>query len=295
MQMLRPCAAALLLTLAACVGGSARAGVPAPAVPAADRVAALSPALPPAGSAAVERLAASPRHGEWARIDAGNGDSVRVWLVYPERADRAPVVLVVHEIFGLTPWVRSVADQLAADGFIAVAPDLLTGAGLHAGPDGPDPEAARAAIRTLDPADVQRRIDATARWAMDLPASLRRYAIIGYCWGGTVSFDHVARESGAATAVVFYGTSPQEEALRMVEVPVLGLYGENDARVNETIPRAVETLGAGGVAFRHELFEGAGHGFLRAQEGQEGANLAAAQRAWPITVEWLRAHLEDAR
>lgn len=247
----------------------------------------------PAGAGEVQaRLAASPRHGEWAMVSAGNGDSVRAWVVYPERRDRAPVVVVVHEIFGLTHWVRGVADQLAAEGFIAIAPDLLSGKGVPTGADGdPVRDSATAAIRTLDPAAVQRRIDATARYAMALPAALPRYGIVGFCWGGGVSFAHAAHAPGLGASVVYYGVSPATPQLASVRAPVLGLYGDNDARVNSTIAPADSALRALRRTYDHEIFAGAGHGFLRQQDGQNGANLRAAQAAWPRTVRWFHRYL----
>ena len=247
----------------------------------------------PAGAAEAQaRLAATPRHGEWVMVPAGPGDSVRAWVVYPERRDRAPVVLVVHEIFGLTGWIRGVADQLAADGFVAVAPDLLSGKGVPTGPDGdPVRDSATAAIRTLDAAAVQRRLDATARFAMALPAAQPRYGIVGFCWGGGVSFAHAVHAPGLGASVVYYGTSPSAAALANVRAPVLGLYGENDARVNATIPPADSAMRALGKTYRHEIFPGAGHGFLRQQDGQNGANLQAARAAWPLTIQWFRRYL----
>jgi carboxymethylenebutenolidase len=247
----------------------------------------------PAGAAEVQaRLAASPRHGEWAMVSAGAGDSVRAWVVYPERRDRAPVVVVVHEIFGLTGWIRGVADQLAAEGFIAIAPDLLSGKNIPAGPDGdPVRDSATAAIRTLDAAAVQRRLDATARYAMSLPAALPRYGIVGFCWGGGVSFAHAVHAPGLGASVVYYGVSPATPSLASVRAPVLGLYGENDARVDATIAPADSAMRALGRTYQHEIFAGAGHGFLRQQDGQNGANLRAAQAAWPRTIQWFRRYL----
>lgn len=239
------------------------------------------------------RLAASPRHGEWAMVGAGGADSVRAWVVYPERSDKAPVVIVVHEIFGVSNWVRGVADQLAADGFIAIAPDFLSGMNVPNGPDGaPMPDSARAAIQRVNQADVQRRIDAVARWGMALPAALPRYGIVGYCWGGTVSFNHAAHSPTLGASVVYYGTSPASERLGSVRAPVLGLYGENDARVNQTIAPADSAMRALGKSFAYQLFPGAGHGFLRQQDGANGANLAATQAAWPRTIAFFRQHLE---
>jgi carboxymethylenebutenolidase len=217
---------------------------------------------------------------------------VRAWIVYPERRDRAPVVVVVHEIFGLSNWIRGVADQLAADGFIAIAPDLLSGKGIPVGPDGdPVRDSAVAAIRTLDPAAVQRRLDATARYAMALPAALPRYGIVGFCWGGGISFAHAAHAPNLGASVVYYGVSPSREALPNVRAPVLGLYGDNDARVNATIAPADSVLGALGRMYQHQIFPGAGHGFLRQQDGQNGANLEASRAAWPRTVQWFHRYL----
>jgi carboxymethylenebutenolidase len=246
----------------------------------------------PAGAAEAEaRLAASPRHGEWVTIQVG-ADSVRAWVVYPERSDPAPVVVVVHEIFGLSHWVRAVADQLAADGFIGIAPDLLTMRDIPAGTDGaPDADIARQQIQSLDRAALHRQILAVAEYGMGLPAAQPRYGIVGFCWGGTVSFEHAIESPGLGASVVFYGSSPDTARYGAIEAPVLGLYGEDDARVNTTVPDAEMTLGRLGKTFEQETYAGAGHGFLRAQDGQDGANLEAARAAWPRTIEWFRTHL----
>lgn len=249
------------------------------------------PGLPPGADAAAQRLAASPRHGEWAMIDAGD-DSIRAWVVYPERSTPAPVVLVVHEIYGLTGWIRSVADQLAADGFIAVAPDLLTPHDVPTDENGdPVRERATTTIRTLDPATYHPQLVAIAEWAMARPSATDSYGIIGFCWGGSASFRHAIESPAVDAAVVYYGSSPDTELLSRVNAPVLGLYGADDARVNATVPPADSAMKQLGKAFEHHMFDGAGHGFLRAQQDRGGANLAAARRAWPLTVSFLRDHL----
>jgi carboxymethylenebutenolidase len=249
----------------------------------------------PAGAAdAQARLAASPRHAEWVMVNAGGAggaDSVRAWVVYPERRTKAPVVVVIHEIFGLSPWIRAVADQLAADGFIAIAPDLLTAKNIPGSPQNPNPDSARAAIQSLDMNDVHRQILAVARYGMALPAALPRYGVVGFCWGGAQAFEHATRAPELGASVVYYGRSPEAEALRNVRAPILGLYGENDARVNPTVPPADSTLRALGKTFEHHTFPGAGHGFLRAQDGQAGQNLSATREAWPRTVAWFRKYL----
>lgn len=247
--------------------------------------------LPPDAAGAVARLASSPRHSEWAMIRTGDGDSLRVWVVYPERTTKAPVVLVVHEIFGLSSWIRSVADQLAADGFIAIAPDLLTMKNLPSGPDSVVAPLAQAAIRTLDPAWVQRQLSAAAQYGMSLPAAEQKYGIVGFCWGGAASFAHAVYSPRLGASVVYYGTSPKTADLGSVRAPVLGLYGGNDARVNATIAPADSAMRALGRTYVPTIYPGAGHGFLRQQTGMDGANMAATRAAWPATIAWFKKYL----
>ena len=284
----------LLVLLAACTTtqmnntadhSSHDSGIPAAsvAVPASD-------ALPADAAGARARLAASPRHSEWVMIPAGT-DSVRAWVVYPERKNKAPVIVVVHEIFGLSPWIRAVADQFAADGFIAIAPDLLTMKNLPNPTDSVPSDLATAAIRTLDKADVQRYLDASARYAMALPSALPKYGVVGFCWGGNISFEHAVHSPTLGASVVYYGPSPATETLASVKAPVLGLYGGADARVGATIPPADSAMKAMKKTYTHSSYEGAGHGFLRQQSGQNGANLTATQQAWPATISWFRRYL----
>jgi carboxymethylenebutenolidase len=217
-------------------------------------------------------------------------DSVRAWVVFPERATKAPVVVVVHENTGLTTWARGVADQLAAAGYVAIAPDLLTGKGVLEGDTLPR-SVATAAIQALRPADVQRQLAEVARYGMSLPAALPRYGIVGFCWGGGASFDHaVGSPMGLMASVVYYGRSPDTIALASVKVPVLGLYAGDDQRINARIPATDSVMRRLGKPYDVHFFEGAGHGFLRAQEGRE-ANQRASERAWPLTIAFFRRHL----
>ena len=249
-------------------------------------------AIPAGATTVAERLAKSPRHGEYVMIRTGPSDSVRAWVVYPERSSKAPVVVVVHEIFGLSTWIRGVADQLAADGYIAIAPDLLTMKLQRFAPSDPPRDSATAAIRTLRPEDVQRQIAAAGQYGMTLPAAEKRYGVVGFCWGGSASFQSaVESPTGQGAAVVYYGTSPATPTLANVKVPVLGLYGGEDARVGATVPPADSAMKALGKRFEPHTFAGAGHGFLRQQDGQNGANLAAARQAWPMTIAFFRSTL----
>lgn len=255
-------------------------------------------ALPADAEAAAERLAASPRHGEWIEISEGQGasggwhDTVRAWITYPERATRAPVVIVIHEIFGLTEWVRGVADQLAGAGYIAIAPDLLTGTGTEGKTPADRQEAVRL-IRGLRIEDVSRRLTAVGRFAAALPPSNGKFGVIGFCWGGGTTFAYAGYEPSLAAAVVYYGASPHKRTISRIAAPVAGFYGSEDMRVNATIPAAEAEMQRLGLQFEKHIYEGAGHGFLRQQSGREGANLEAAESAWSATLAFLGKHLES--
>lgn len=252
--------------------------------------------LPPGEDDALAALNESPRHGEWVDVALPGSDvPIRTWVVYPERSDDAPVVVVIHEIFGLTDWIRSVADQMAAEGFIALAPDLLSGMG----PDGGGTESLGgrdevvATIRELPDEEAMRRLDAVQEYGLSLPAASQELGVVGFCWGGSTSFAYAVHQADLDAAVVYYGTSPEiEDAYAEIQAPVLGLYGGDDQRVNATIPTAEAAMEDLGKTYEVEIYEGAGHGFLRAQDGQEGANMDATEQAWPRTVEFFREHLE---
>jgi len=251
--------------------------------------------LPPDEAGAKAALEKSPRHHEWVTIAVpGANTKLSGFVAYPERKDKAPVVIVIHEVYGLTDWVRAVADRLAGEGFIAIAPDLLSGKGPGGG--GTEKFASRddvvKAVRDLTPAEVAAALDAVSRYGRGLPAAKDRFATVGFCWGGNQSFYYATVQPGLAAAVVYYGMSPALEALGAIRAPVLGLYGEDDARVNATVGPAAEKMKELGKTFVTHTYKGAGHGFLRAQEGRDGANMEASRQAWPATVEYLKKYLE---
>ena len=281
---------ALVVVVLAALSPMSSIAQPSPAPPAARDA-----NLPASEEAAKAALEASPRHGEmidvaWAKDKA----PLRTWIAYPERKDKAGVVVIVHEIFGLSDWIRGVADQLARDGFIAVAPDLISGLGPGGG--GTDSVASRddvvKLVRALTPEETLARLNAVRAYATKLPAAGGNLATIGFCWGGARSFAYAAASPPPDAAVVYYGTSPDSGEVLRVKAPVLGLYGGDDARVNATIEPARAALEKLGRSYETHVYDGAGHGFLRAQSGREGANLKATQQAWPRTIAFLREQLE---
>lgn len=252
---------------------------------------AFAASIPPAEEQAKAALEKSSRHGEYVDVKVpGSTPAVRTWVVYPERKDKAPVVLVIHEIFGLSDWIRSVADQLAADGFIAVAPDLISGKGPNGG--NTDSVASRddvvKLVRELTPEEVKARLDAVRDYALKLPAASGKSATVGFCWGGANSFAYSTAQPGLNAAVVYYGLAPEVSRLESIHAPVLGLYGEDDARVNATIDATAAEMKKLGKQYEVEIYKGAGHGFLRAQSGRDGANQKASDQAWPRMLAFLK-------
>jgi carboxymethylenebutenolidase len=250
-------------------------------------------ALPPDADQAKQALAKSPRHGEWVDIKLPDGGKLVTWVVYPETKAKAGAVVVIHEIFGLTEWVRGVADQLAREGFIALAPDLLSGKGPNGGGTDSLGDEATKVIRTLTPETVAARLDAVREYARKLPAANGKIGSVGFCWGGTTSFAYAVAQPKLDAAVVYYGTSPSDAgAYAKINAPILGLYGGDDARVDATIPAAETEMKKLGKRYVARVFEGAGHGFLRQQAGRDGANLKASEQAWPATLAFFREHLK---
>jgi carboxymethylenebutenolidase len=245
--------------------------------------------LPPGEENARAVLDHSPRHGEWIDVSY-DGRAIRSWIVYPERKDKAPVVIIIHEIFGLSDWIRSIADQFAKEGFIAIAPDLISGFGPNGG--GSESVSSRDSvvllIRNLSPEETYKRLNAVRSYLLKIPSANGKYATVGFCWGGGRSFGYACVQSDVSAAIVYYGTAPDAKELATLNAPVLGLYGGDDARVGATIEPASVEIKKLGKIYEHESYEGAGHGFLRAQSDRNGANLRATEKAWPRMLEFLR-------
>jgi carboxymethylenebutenolidase len=230
---------------------------------------------------AKERLNKSPRHHEW--VDLKHGDrTVKTFVIYPEVKTKAPAVLVIHEIFGLTDWAKNLADELAAAGYIAIAPDLLSAPGKDTS-SYPEQEAAIKAISALPAAQIFADLDAAADYAAKLPAGNGSLTVTGFCWGGGKAFGYANHNPKLKAAYVFYGTGPETAAdATKIACPVYGFYGEDDARVDATIPKTKEIMQAAGKTYEPVIYPGAGHGFMRAGEAPDAAeaNRKAHDSAW---------------
>ena len=230
------------------------------------------------------RLEKSPRHGEWITVRHGQRD-VKCFVTYPEVPGKATAVVVIHEIFGLTDWVRGMTDQLAEAGYIAIAPDLLSGSAPNGGgtTELGSGDNVRKAIASLDPDRITADLDAVTAHVGRLPACNGKVAVAGFCWGGAQTFRFATHNRDIKAALAFYGTGPDKAAdVARVVAPVHGFYAENDARVNATVPVTAELMKKAGKAFEPVTYEGGGHGFMRAGEdpaGSEG-NKKAREAAW---------------
>ncbi len=277
------------------------------------------PSLPPSANQAPARLAASPRHGEWVKLAwrPGSSDSLMAWIVYPATSNpRTPVVVVIHEIFGLQTWVRGVTDQLAADGFIAIAPDLVSR--VRGGPSTVElsGDSARKLISGVSIAERMDGIDAAARYAMSQPSAAQKYSVVGFCWGGGTVWDHVINNgvAGLSSGVAFYGLPymngpiPNADSLAKIKVPVMMFNGAKDARTGAGMPGVDSVMKALNKSYYGKNFPGAIHGFARAQDdprqpnpranetdadvkAEEQANLAAIKEAWPQTVAFFKKNM----
>ena len=239
---------------------------------------------------AKQTLDKSPRHQEWVQIKHDNR-TVHAFVVYPEVKQKAPVVIVIHEIFGLTDWARTVADKLAANGYIAIAPDFLSGMGPNGGrsSDFPSVDAAREVNSKLDSAQVVADLNAAADYAKKLPAANGKLAVVGFCWGGKQSFNFATNRKDLGAAFVFYGSPPDD--VKSITAPVYGFYGGNDERINATIPATQEAMKKAGKKYDPVTYEGAGHGFMRQgvdPSNTNPANKKAYDEAWQRWLELLK-------
>jgi carboxymethylenebutenolidase len=256
-------------------------------------------------------LAKSPRHGEYVVLPEASGRKLQAFVVYPEISAKAPVVVLIPEIFGQSDWLKLMTDDLASAGYIVIAPDLLsdygpaapmkpmagmgddhdhmaTGGGqgaafVPASPGGttafPDQQSVVRGITSLKDADVMTDLDAAADYGKKLPAANGKLYVAGFCWGGGKSFLYATHRKDLSAAFVFYGTPPAADLMKSISAPVYGFYAGNDARVSATIPQATADMKAAGKMYDPVTYDGAGHGFMRAGEAPDASAANSAARA----------------
>jgi carboxymethylenebutenolidase len=256
-------------------------------------LAALLPALTvSAQDWAKARLDKSPRHLEWEKVKHGQRE-VNCFVAYPEVKDKATAVIVIHEIFGLTDWVRDVADRLAENGYIAIAPDLLSGTAPGGGGTAElgGSDAVRKAISSLPPDQITADLKAVADYVSKLPACNGKVVVGGFCWGGSQTFRFATNDKRLKAAFVFYGTGPEAETdVARIACPVYGFYAGNDARVTATVPSTTKLMEKAGKVYEPKTYDGAGHGFMRAGEAPDASpdNKKSYEAGWQRWLELLK-------
>jgi carboxymethylenebutenolidase len=234
----------------------------------------------------------SPRHREWVTV-THDGRKVETFVAYPESSKNTPVIVVIHEIFGMSDWVENVTDEFAAAGYIAIAPDLLSGMAPNGGRTSDFPQGGVGpAIGKLPPDQITADLNAVADYGLKLPAAAKKLFVAGFCYGGSQTFRFATNRPDLAAAMVFYGTAPDKESLTRIKAPVFGFYAGNDQRVDATIPDTVTNMKALGKAYEPVTYEGAGHGFMRAGEQPDPmpANAKAREEAWARIKNIMSSH-----
>ncbi len=239
----------------------------------------------------VQELSDSPRHHEWVTLSHGDRE-FQAFVVYPETDEKTKSVILIHENRGLNDWARLFADKLAEKGYLVIAPDLIsnTQEGKRRTTDFENPDAARDAIYALDPDQVTADLDAAFKYIENDASSTGAVAVVGFCWGGSQTFRYATNNQNIISAHVFYGTAPDDaDALAKIKAPVYGYYGGDDNRVNATIEQTEKYMKAANNPFEFEIYEGAGHAFMRSGHQPDGgeANKKAHDAAWKRLLELL--------
>lgn len=241
----------------------------------------------PAQEWARAKLNKSPRHQEWVKLNSGSRE-VQAFVVYPEVKDKATTIVMIHEIFGLSDWAREMADELAAQGYIVVAPDLLSGAGPNGGGSDSykDQSAVTKAVSALPPDQVTADLNAAVEYAKTIPSGNGKVVVAGFCWGGGQAFRFATNNKDVKAAFVFYGSPPKADDTAKINCPVYGFYGENDARITATVPKAAEQMRSAGKTYLPVIYDGAGHGFMRVGEAPDASD--ANKKARDVAFQrWL--------
>lgn len=238
-----------------------------------------------------EELSESPRHHEWVRLSHGERE-FEAFVVYPETRDKAKAVIVIHENRGLNDWARLFADKLAGEGYLVIAPDLISNTveGKKRTTDFENSDEAREAIYALDPQQVTNDLNAAYKYIKSDPASTGEVAVAGFCWGGSQTFRYATNNQDITSAHVFYGTWPEDaSAISKISAPVYGYYGGNDNRVNSTIDKTEKLMREAGKTYQYEIYDNAGHAFMRSghQPDADPANKKAHEKAWERLLKLL--------
>lgn len=235
------------------------------------------------------------------------GDNIPAYLAEPAGTPKGGLI-VIHEVWGLQSHTKSIADRLAKEGYVVIAPNLLSEIGITEELAGSlaeelfDPERrtqAQPKIRELmtpmqAPGFGEKtiaRVRQCFEYLIARPELKEKIGVIGFCFGGTYSFSLAVHEPRLKIAIPFYGHADfTSEELSNISCPVLAFYGENDERLMEALPELKDNMKKAGVNFRAEVYKNAGHAFFN-DTNRFAYNEGAAKDAWDKTISFLSDNL----
>jgi carboxymethylenebutenolidase len=227
-----------------------------------------------------------------ARLDAsrlsypGASGEIRAYLAHPKGNARLPAVIVIHENRGLNAHIEDVARRLALEGFLVLAPDLLSP--LGGTPTNED--TAREMIGKLNPAQSVQNLALARDFLAAHALSNGKVGAVGFCWGGGMVGELAVRDSKLGAAVVYYGRQPNSESVQAIEAPLLLHYAGLDQRINEGIPAFEAALKQAHKSYELYIYEGVNHAFNN-DTSEARYNAEAAALAWARTVAFLKRKL----
>ncbi len=228
----------------------------------------------------------------WHNIEyPGKAGRIFGYLARPAAAGKYPGLVLIHANQGLNDHIKDVARRLAKQGYVTLAPDYLSRRGGTAKVN-PKSEGL-SNIRELAPwQEVAEDTDAGFTYLSALTdVRSDRRGLIGFCWGGEMTFSSATQVRGLRAVVVFYGRSPNPiDLVKNIEAPVLAHYGEKDPGVNQDIPTTVEAMKKYNRPYNHKIYPGAFHGFYN--EATERYNPEAAKEAWGKTMDLFAKNLK---
>jgi carboxymethylenebutenolidase len=214
----------------------------------------------------------------------GSSGAVKAYLARPKTmSGRLPGVIVIHENRGLQPHLEDVARRFAVEGFVALAPDLMSAMGGTP----PVEDDARQAFAKVDRAVAVKDANAAIAFLKGRPDSNGKVGAVGFCWGGGTVNRMATSSPDLAAAIVYYGDPPAADEAKNIKVPMLAHYASLDARINGMLPPWEAALKAANVAYTAHMYEGVNHAFNNDMAG-ERYNKAASDQAWGRSIEFFK-------
>jgi carboxymethylenebutenolidase len=218
---------------------------------------------------------------------AGATGDIKAYTARPKGAGKLPAVIVIHENRGLNPHIEDVTRRIALEGFLVLAPDLLSPAGGT--PENED--AARDMIGKLDGQQTVKNLVSAVTFLEKHANGNGKVGVVGFCWGGGMVCNLAVNAPDLDAGVVYYGPQPKAPDVEKIKAPLLLQYAGQDARINEGIPAFEEALKKANKPYTIYIYEGAQHAFNN-DTSEARYHKSAAEQAWARTIAFFKEHLK---